>query len=35
MQFGMVPPGLASWLVVGKSSDDVTFVSIGHEGGDD
>jgi hypothetical protein len=27
-QFGTVPPGLASWLLVGKSSDDMTFLPI-------
>jgi hypothetical protein len=28
MQFGTVPPGLASWLLVGQSSDDMTFLPI-------
>jgi len=28
MQFGTAPPGLASWLLVGKSSGDVTFLPI-------
>jgi hypothetical protein len=32
MQFGTVRPGLASWLLVGQSSDDMTFVPIKEEG---